>query len=861
MSKPHTIRCKMTRLMLGMVLTAMALAGAVGVCALSGMRNIMEESSRGLGEGAAGDAEKALEEMAIENLRAVSGERAAYIEEKFTEVERYVHGIAAQAQMIYEHPENYPDRETALPVKGSDELAAQLLWSERLAARDNAEGMPSGTEEIWKLGNLQDMLVQYNANSDMVSSAYLATISGWMIQADYIAYSKYTEAGDRPDFYEAGDRQWYRRALIAGEGETVYSDVIRDIHQGRDCIVCAQPVYLDGETVAVAGVGSYLDTVEEAVLRTTIGESGYAFLVDQEGKVVISPKTEGETKASAKDLRNGENAGLAELAAGMAAGESGAGRLTVDGREVYLAYAPLGNPGWSFVTVMDVEEVIEPAAGMEQRILKNTREVSKAQEQAARKALFFFILTAMAAASMTVPVSMLSAGRITEPVRRLTKDVAEIDGEHLGHRVFIRTGDEIEALGHSFNRMREQLEDYIGKLAAVTAEKERIRTEIQVASRLQADMLPDAAGAFADKTEFMLDASMTPAKGVGGDFYDFFLLDRDHLALVMADVSGKGVPAALFMVAARTLIRIGISACRGNAKEGALAEAMAEVNGSLCGNNKNDMFVTAWVGILNLSTGVLRFVNAGHCPPVILKKEGSCAYEKRMGGFVLAGMEGSGYREYGLTLQAGDTLFLYTDGVTEASDRERRLFGEERLLRTAQRASGNVPTDFLRRIWADIQVFQGEEEQFDDITMLALQYSGGRHREKTGKPQIEHTGEFAGFVRESLSQFGIPRKTAARMEIAFDELFSNICRYSGAGKVSVEVGVQTPERGKREAVLSFEDDGVPFNPLECPEPDIKEPIRRRKEGGLGIYLVKRQMDRLEYQYSGGKNRLKAAIIF
>lgn len=856
MDRSHTIRYKTTRLMLGMVLTTMALTGAVSICTLSAMKHIMDESSRGLGEGAAIHAENALEKQAIENLRIISEERAAYIEEKFAETENYVHGIAKQAQDIYEHPRRYPDRETLLPVQGSEELAAQLLWSERLTDSNDEAGIPFYTEEILKLGDLQDMLVQYNANNNMVSSTYIATESGWMIQADYIADSKYTRGDDVPDFYEAEERQWYQRALLTGKGETVYSDVIPDIHQGKDCIVCAEPVYMDNRVVAVAGVGSYLDTVKEVVLFTTIGESGYAFLVDQKGKIIISPKAEGETGSSANDLRKSENTGFAELADNMTRGEKGTGRIRIDGRDVYLAYAPLKNLGWSFVTVMDVDEVIEPAVNIEQQILENTDEASVTQEQAARKTLFIFIVMAAAAAVITVAASMVFARRIAEPVRRLAQEAEKIDGEHLGQRVCIKTGDEIEKLGDSFNRMSEQLENYIGRLAKVTAEKERIRMEIQVASRLQSDMLPDAKGAFSDNTEFTLDASMMPAKGVGGDFCDFFLTDEDHLALVMADVSGKGVPAALFMVVARTVIRTRISVCRGEIKEGALAQAMQEINERLCSNNKNDMFVTAWVGILSLSTGRLRYVNAGHCFPIILRETESCAYEKEMGGFVLAGMEGTDYRENGLYLQKEDMLFLYTDGVTEASDREKKLYGEGRLLQIVKEAQGDDPGEFLQKIWEDIQDFQGEEEQFDDITMLALRYYGNEYRKKTGKPKIEHAGEFARFVSESLAKYGVSGKTATKMEIAFDELFSNVCYYSGAKEITVGVRIQKSAKESREVILSFEDNGIPYNPFERPDPDITVPIGQRKEGGLGIYLVKKQMDRVEYKYSKGKNKIK-----
>ncbi|MDE7258740.1 MAG: cache domain-containing protein, partial [Lachnospiraceae bacterium] len=298
---------KLNRLLLAMVSAAVVISGTVSVYSLYSMKHIATENGTELGQTAAEDAEKALENLAVENLRSIAVEKAAYIEEKFAAVEAYVLGIAAQAQAIYENPEGFPDRRVAPPVRDSYLLAAQLLWSERLdeEGREGIAATPPLTEEILKLGNLQDMLVQYNAHNDMVSSTYVATESGWMIQADYIAYSKYNMTGAEADlaqpiFYEAAGRQWYMRAKESESGQIIYTDVIKDIHEGGDCIVCASPIYHDGEVVAVAGVGSYLDTVNNAVLNVDIGEAGYAFLINEKGQVLVSGSAEGETAAYAE---------------------------------------------------------------------------------------------------------------------------------------------------------------------------------------------------------------------------------------------------------------------------------------------------------------------------------------------------------------------------------------------------------------------------------------------------------------------------------------------------------------------------------------------------------------------------------
>ena len=250
---------------------------------------------------------------------------------------------------------------------------------------------------------------------------------------------------------------------------------------------------------------------------------------------------------------------------------------------------------------------------------------------------------------------------------------------------------------------------------ADSREKERIGAELHVATQIQADMLPRIFPAFPERPEFDIYASMTPAKEVGGDFYDFFLVDDDHLAIVIADVSGKGVPAALFMVIAKTLLK-------NAAQTGLPPKAILEkVNNQLCENNEAEMFVTVWLGIYEISTGKLTAANAGHEYPAIRRANGNFELLRDTHGFVLAGMENVRYREYTLELSAGDTLFVYTDGVTEATDAANTLYGTDRMLEALNRGQDRTPEELLRAVKRDIDLFVGGAPQFDDITMLAIQ--------------------------------------------------------------------------------------------------------------------------------------------
>ena len=280
----------------------------------------------------------------------------------------------------------------------------------------------------------------------------------------------------------------------------------------------------------------------------------------------------------------------------------------------------------------------------------------------------------------------------------------------------IRTGDEVELLADSFRKMEEDMISYIREFMKATAEKERIGAELNVATQIQADMLPRIFPPFPERNEFDIYATMTPAKEVGGDFYDFFLVDDDHLAVVIADVSGKGVPAALFMVIAKTLIK---NHAQNRETPG---EVFTQTNAQLCEGNDAGLFVTAWMGVLEISTGKFVYVNAGHNPPLLKRAGGQYEWLKSRPGFVLAGMEGIRYRENTLELMPGDTLYLYTDGVTEATSSAQELYGEERLQAALNEASELPVSQLLPRIKNCIDTFVGDAEQFDDITMLGLQY-------------------------------------------------------------------------------------------------------------------------------------------
>ena len=291
------------------------------------------------------------------------------------------------------------------------------------------------------------------------------------------------------------------------------------------------------------------------------------------------------------------------------------------------------------------------------------------------------------------------------------------DTEHFA-KLNIRTGDEVENLSLIMANMERDLKEYEDNLTKVTAEKERISTELSLATRIQAAMLPSIYPAFPERCEFDIYASMDPAKEVGGDFYDFFLVDNDHLCMVIADVSGKGIPAALFMMASRIIIA-------NNAKMGkSPAQILTDTNATICMNNKEEMFVTVWIGILDLTNGKLTAANAGHEFPALKPANDKFMLYKEKHGFVIGGMDGVKYKEYEIQLQPGAKVFLYTDGVPEATDADGELFGTQRMLDALNSGSNVQPEQVLKNVRGAVDDFVKDAEQFDDLTMLCVEYRG-----------------------------------------------------------------------------------------------------------------------------------------
>ena len=432
---------------------------------------------------------------------------------------------------------------------------------------------------------------------------------------------------------------------------------------------------------------------------------------------------------------------------------------------------------------------------------------------------------------------------IIDNLRKINGTLAQITDGNLNVMVDVRTNEEFASLSDDINQTVSTLKHYISEAAA------RIDKELEFAKEIQYSALPSVFPPYPNRKDFEIYAQMIAAKEVGGDFYDFYMLGDSTLAFMIADVSGKGIGAAMFMMQAKTIIK-------DLAESGLeLSEIFTTANKKLCENNDAGMFVTAWMGILDLKTGLLKFVNAGHNPPLVRQADGEFAYLKARSSMVLAGMDGIKYRQNELQLTPGDQVFLYTDGVTEATDKNNQLYGENRLLTTVNQNIIKDTKGLCEAVKADVDKFVGEAPQFDDITMLSveIQYIRGENSITViaDDKSMILVSEFAKSLTEKLA---VVPKVANKVSIAVDEIYSNIINYSGA-----EIATISYEIKDGRLYITFTDDGIPYNPIKAEEPDVTLSAEERKIGGLGIFMVKKMTESMEYTYEDDKNILSLVI--
>ena len=636
------------------------------------------------------DSEIALTNQMEQNLNNIVSDKAALADSELGKFSGYIKEFADYANWLYKHPDSFVDKEVLPP----DAKNAGKFSMQRYLTTENIS-VDSIKNELSLLGNLEQIWNPViSANSEMITTIYIGTESGFMISYDPNADLGVTE-GSFESYFNYYESSWFVDAKTA-KG-VFFTDMYPDSYGRGLTISCVSPFFDEnGKFAGAVAMDILVTDLHRAIIDIDLGEGAYAFLVDKNADIIASPYVELD-QTEFENIKDASNSAY-EISENIMSGKTGVS-LTNDG--VYYAYTPISGTDWKLCIHIPEALILKPVAQMNHDV--------------ATVIFVFIIVFALIIAVVFYAVRRFTE-RLTKPLIALGDDVKTISDGNLDYRAKLYSNDEISDLAIGFNNMAASLKTYINDLTAVTAEKERIGAELDIAKHIQASMLPCIFPAFPERHEIDIFATMDPAKEVGGDFYDFFMVDDRHLAIVMADVSGKGVPAALFMVIGKTLIKDHTFPDRD------LGEVFTAVNNLLCEANSEGLFITAFEGVLDLVTGEFTFVNAGHEMPFIYKAGGNFEPYKIRAGFVLAGMEDMKYKAGTMQLDVGDKIFQYTDGVTEATNINNELYGMDRLGEILNKVKNGTPHEILPAVKKNIDEFVGEAPQFDDITMLCLEY-------------------------------------------------------------------------------------------------------------------------------------------
>ena len=739
----RSLRAKIFRMNIQLVAAAVILFAVTGLLMVKRFAGLMEDTSREENAVIMDTMSDSMRDMATESFQKYVIAQANVVNGEFWTMRHDLEILAKQVQMVLEYPDAFSPLEVPLPSEAdAGKLTLQLLYSEDADRED-----PELKEQILRIGGLRNMILEIVEGGDTLLDCMVSLPGGASIIADRTPEGKVGEDGEIMP-YNAARRPWYVGAQV--HGETYFTPVNMDNYFTNYEVMAGVPVYVNGELAAVCGGSVNLEDLDDIVAKAQLGDQSDTCLINENGNVLYSSRDSGELAMSVNELRSLKESGNADLVALVnkaLEGGSGFSLVNIDGEDMYIAYAPLTTIGWTQLLTISQEDLNSTAYLLMQKTGAVMEESLAHSRTHFRTIAAITLLIAALLIAMAVAMSLVFADRLVKPIKRMTMRVTQMHGDDMSFEVedVYLTRDEIEVLAKAFSNMSKKMRGYVREIVDITAEKQRLDTELSVASEIQSNMLPSHFPAFPDRDEFDLYAVMDPAKEVGGDFYDFFLIDEDHLALVMADVSGKGVPAALFMVISKTLIK-NITLSGSGAGPGGI---LSDVNDRLCEGNEDSMFVTVWLGILTISTGQLVSACAGHEYPVFYRRESGFSMEKDSHGPALGAMEGIRFRETHWQMNPGDLLFLYTDGVPEATDNSQELFGNERMLRglaeswnreNQQSHSGHAERGDLQsspRRWnyEDLQTFLtmfrrhvddfvGEAPQFDDLTMMCFSYNG-----------------------------------------------------------------------------------------------------------------------------------------
>ena len=732
-----TIKKRINRVILFICIILMVFFSVVTFIGISNSKDYAKDISQSIGNEALETSSDILREEKQKDLIYSIEERTNFIISEMSDFYGDIKVLERVANEINQHPENFRAHPARLGSEFQEGDVAALRYAPFISVSDLST--PTLSNEINMLGNLQNLFYFFSLkyrNPDFWDAPTfgILTESGIGIMADSaVTIDQWHNSNDNADFWSNPLYTEAQKAWLEGKrDEPIFTSTYSPgINRNYGVFSCSIPYEIDGNFGGVIFFSILMDELAYLVEPATATNDEFNFVLNAEGKVILSSKEKSKDLNALQvvydnppDVREIEQKELADIAKKMTSGEKGIAEVELNGNRYYVAYAPIKYLNWSLGVVLPANEVTETIEKNRTMIHNLTEEKVEILDQRFVIVLLSMLLIALVIwALVTTLIGRKLATKFVKPIKELSDGVRDIAMSNFEKKLeIIKTGDEIESLSTTFNAMTDELQNYIKNLNAVTAERERMAAELDVAKNIQQSMLPREFPPFPDKTEFEIYATMEAAKEVGGDFYDFYMVDENHLVVTIADVSGKGIPAALFMMTSKTVLKNFVMMA--NTADD-LAAAMTLANQQLCQNNEEMMFVTVFLAMLDLQTGKLIYVNGGHNPPLILH-EGKYEYLPKNTKRVppLGVRAKTQYEQQTLQMSEGDVLYMYTDGVTEAENVEKELYSNERLEEFLNSTDKNLPLDkLLAEVRQSIKNHAGDAQQSDDITMLALRFN------------------------------------------------------------------------------------------------------------------------------------------
>lgn len=589
----------------------------------------------------------------------------------------------------------------------------------------------------------------------------------------------------------------------------------------------------EGAFLGIFTVDVSLNFLSENIGKIRPYENSQIMVLSRNGDFLASPDTSMIYNESIFSLAlSMDNDSIYDLGMDMVEGKKGVVPIKKgwDGNSHTMFYAPLTHIGWSMASICSDKDILRGLSSVSDKLIGI----------GVIGLLLMFILCRIIIRKQVKPLTAFADS---------AKAIAK--GDFNASLPLITHHDEMYQLKDSFIFLQEELQEHIETLKRTTASKERIESELRVARDIQMSIIPKIFPDFPNKEGIEIYASITPAKEVGGDLYDFFI-SNEKLYFAIGDVSGKGIPASLLMVVALSLLRSSAS------NQSSPASIVKTLNNSIAKNNDRNMFITLFAGILDLDTGELRYCNAGHNSPVIITN-GQASYMKVESNVPLGVAYGFEYSEENCLIDKNSTILLYTDGITEAENGNKVLFGEDKLLETTANARFNSPKELIEKIISSVNEHVDGAEQSDDLTTLGITFhktvNEDIRKTLTITNDIAELNKLTDFIDSFIEESNLSPSLSMQLNLAMEETVSNIILYAFKGEKDKKITI-TAEFRENNVIFLIEDSGVPFDPTAHKDPDITQDAEDRQIGGLGILIVKKIMNKVEYSRLDNINVLK-----